>query len=431
MQKINSMKNYIALLVIIVLCGNINAQTVVQITPEKNDTRVITTGTAFMMIAADARAAGLGDQGVATSPDAFSQQWNVAKYAFGKSEQGFSMTYTPYLRELVNDIFLGGLTYYNKLDDRSAVSASFRYFSLGEIEYRKTGDPLEQPIIQKPNELTLDVAYSLKLSDQFSMGVGMKYIRSDLKLDGSDFTAASTKPASSFAVDLGVYYETEEKAYDSFNGKWRGGFSIQNIGPKIKYIEDGNESFLPTTLRLGGGFDFVLDEANKIGVTVEAAKLLVPTPPVYGTKIEYVDDGNDGGAVTPGNGEYDAGFDTLVTPIDDEYIIEGQDPNVNFTKGMFQSFGDAPGGFSEEMNEFTYSVGAEYSYQDSFAFRLGYFNEHETKGARKFFALGAGFKYSVVNIDVSYLISASKVPSPLENTLRFSLSFNLGGNGNN
>ncbi len=430
MRKINSMKNYIAVLVIFVVCGNISAQTITQITPKQNDTRVITTGTAFMAIAADARAAGMGDQGVATSPDAFSQQWNVSKYAFGKSEQGFSFTYTPYLSALVNDIFLGGLTYYKKLDDRSAVSASFRYFSLGEIEFRKTGDPLEQPLIQKPNEFTADIAYSLKLSDQFSMGVGLKYIRSDLKLKGTEFAAASAKAASSFAVDLGGYYESEEKAYSSFNGKWRGGFSLQNIGPKIKYEEDGNESFLPTTLRLGGGFDFILDGANKIGVTVEAAKLMVPTPPVYGTKIDYVDDGDNGSTITPGNGQYDDGVDTLVAQ-DNSYIIEGSDPNVNFTSGMFQSFGDAPGGFSEELNEFTYSVGAEYTYQDAFAFRLGYFNEHETKGARKFFALGAGFKYSVVNIDVSYLLSASKTPSPLENTLRFSLSFNLGGNGNN
>jgi len=414
MSKINLMKKYITLIAVFLSCVFVNAQNTI-ITPNQNDTRVITTGTAFMAIAADARAAGMADQGVATSPDAFSQQWNVSKYAFGKAEQGFSLTYTPYLRELVNDIFLGGLTYFNKLDDRSAVSASFRYFSLGEIEFRKNAS--DPGVIQKPNELTVDVAYSLKLSDQFSMGVGLKYIRSDLKLQGSEFAAASAKPASSFAVDLGGYYESKEKAYSSFNGKWRGGFSLQNIGPKIKYEEDGNESFLPTTLRLGGGFDFLLDGANKIGVTVEAAKLMVPTPPIYGT--EFIDNNSDG--------VLDAGDTVLSTDV----VVEGKDPNVSFTSGMFQSFGDAPGGFSEEINEFTYSIGAEYTYQDAFAFRLGYFNEHETKGARKFFALGAGFKYTVVNIDVSYLLSASKIPSPLENTLRFSLSFNLGGSENN
>jgi hypothetical protein len=358
-----------------------------------------------MQIAGDARAAGMGDQGVASAPDAFSQQWNISKYAFARAEQGLSFTYTPYLSALVNDIFLGGLTYYNKLDDRSAISGGFRYFSLGEIEFRDTADQIG--IIQKPNELTVDIAYSLKLSDQFSMGVGLKYIRSDLKLDGSNSSGVSSSgPASSFAVDIGGYYESDEKAYESFNGKWRGGFALQNIGPKIKYEEDGDESFLPTTLRLGGGFDFILDGANSIGVTLETTKLLVPTPP----KLGYIDvDGNG----VQGNNE------TTV-------ILEGKDPDINFTKGMVQSFNDAPGGFSEELNELTYSLSAEYMYQQSFAFRLGYFHEHVTKGARKFFSLGAGFKYNVVNIDVSYLLSTSKVVSPLENTLRFSLSFNIG-----
>lgn len=409
MRNNNSMKKLIAIVGMLTICVNINAQ---EVQAYDNDTRAITTGTAFLLVAGDARAAGMGDQGVATSPDAFSQQWNVSKYAFGKSEQGFSLTYTPYLRELVNDIFLGGVNYYKKLDDRSAVSASFRYFSLGEIQF--TDELGNDTGIDKPNELMLDVAYSLKLSEKFAMGVGLRYIRSDLKLQGQELNGVDDAgAANSFAVDVTGYYESEEKAYESFNGKWRGGFALQNIGPKIKYAEDGNESFLPTTLRLGGGFDFILDGANKIGVTVEAAKLLVPTPPVYG--FEY-DDAN-------GNGEYDSGE----TQLEHNVIIEGKDPDVNFFSGMFQSFGDAPGGFSEEMQEFTYSVGAEYSYQDSFAFRAGYFNEHEDKGARKFFALGAGFKYNVVNIDVSYLLSASKVPSPLENTLRFSLSFNIGG----
>lgn len=409
MRNKNSMKKLIAVIGMLTVCMNINAQTVELY---ENDTRAITTGTAFLLVAGDARAAGMGDQGVATSPDAFSQQWNVSKYAFGQSEQGFSITYTPYLRELVNDIFLGGLNYYKKLDDRSAVSASFRYFSLGEIQF--TDESGNDTGVDKPNELMLDVAYSLKMSDKFAMGVGLRYIRSDLKIQNGALSGVDDAgAANSFAVDIAGYYESEEKAYESFNGKWRGGFALQNIGPKIKYSEDGNESFLPTTLRLGGGFDFILDGANKIGVTVEAAKLLVPTPPVYG--FEY-DDAN-------GNGEHDNGE----TVLDSSVIVEGQDPDVNFFSGMFQSFGDAPGGFSEEINEFTYSVGAEYSYQDSFAFRAGYFNEHETKGARKFFALGAGFKYNVVNIDISYLLSASKVPSPLENTLRFSLAFNIGG----
>ena len=412
MRNNNSMKKLIAIVGMLTFCVNLSAQTTVTL-PYEEDTRAITTGTAFLLVAGDARAAGMGDQGVATAPDAFSQQWNVSKYAFGQSEQGFSITYTPYLRELVNDIFLGGLNYYKKLDDRSAVSASFRYFSLGEIQF--TDESGNDTGIDKPNELMLDVAYSLKMSEKFAMGVGLRYIRSDLKIQNGALSGVDDAgAANSFAVDIAGYYESEEKAYESFNGKWRGGFALQNLGPKIKYSEDGNESFLPTSLRLGGGFDFILDGANKIGVTVEAAKLLVPTPPVYGFEFEDLD----------GDGEYDSSTETVSN---NNVIIEGSDPDVNFFSGMFQSFGDAPGGFSEEMQEFTYSVGAEYSYQDSFAFRAGYFNEHETKGARKFFALGAGFKYNVVNIDISYLLSASKVPSPLENTLRFSLAFNIGG----
>lgn len=400
------MKKYLAIALMLFLFAKANAQTEI---PYATDSRTITTGVPFLLIASDARAAGMGDQGVATSPDAYAQQWNVSKYAFAKSDQGIAISYTPYLSELVNDIFLGNLTYYNKLDDRSAISASFRYFSLGEIEFRETADQLG--IIEKPNELTLDVAYSLKLSDEFSMGVGLRYLRSDLKLQNAQGAEVDAKAAGSFGVDIGGYYESKEKAYNSFNGKWRGGFALQNIGPKIKYDDAGQENFLPTTLRLGGGFDFILDDANKIGVTLETTKLLIPTPPIYG----FRDNNNDG--------VENAGDDSNI-------IIEGEDPDVSFASGIFQSFGDAPGGFSEELREFTYAVGAEYSYQDSFAFRLGYFNEHETKGARNFFSLGAGFKYNIINIDVSYLFSASKVPSPLENTLRFSLVFNFGGNNN-
>ena len=393
------MKKILSLAIVLFLGAKVNAQSIVA---KPGDTRVITTGTAFLLIASDARAAALGDQGVATSPDAYSQQWNASKYAFAKSDRGIAISYTPYLSELVNDIFLGNFTYYNKLDERSALSASFRYFSLGEIEFR---DDANSPgIKEKPNELTIDVAYSLKLSDQFSMGVGLRYLRSDLKFQNT-LQGVDAKAASSFAVDIGGYYQSEEKAYGSFNGRWRGGFGIQNIGPKIKYDEGGKENFLPTTLRLGGGFDFILDEANRIAVNLETTKLMVPTPPVRG----FVDTNNNG---VQDSGEPDA-------------IAEGQEDNVGFFSGMFQSFGDAPGGFSEELREFTYSIGGEYTYLDSFAFRGGYFNEHKTKGARKFFAIGAGFKYTIINIDVSYLFSTSQVKSPLENTLRFSLAFHF------
>lgn len=377
------------------------------------DSRVITTGVPFILIASDARAAGMGDMGVATSVDTYSQQWNPSKYAFSEAKSGIGFSYTPYLSKLVNDIFLGNVTYFNRINDRSAFAASIKYFSLGEIELRE--DEFMDPIIEKPNELTLDASYSLRLSDQFSMAVALRYLRSDLKIQALDVNA---KAASSFGVDIAGYYQSEEEAYNDFNGRWRGGFAIQNLGPKIKYDEGGTENFLPTNLRLGGGFDFIFDQYNRVNVTAEVTKLLVPTPPIYGTEYNYTD--------TNGNGVFDEGTDTLGTIENTNVILEGQDPDVGFMAGVFQSFNDAPGGFSEELDEFTWALGAEYLYQDSFALRLGYFNENELKGARKFFAMGAGFKYNVVDIDLSYLFSASKVQSPLENTLRFSLSFNFG-----
>jgi hypothetical protein len=254
----------------------------------------------------------------------------------------------------------------------------------------------------------------LRLSDQFALSVTGRFLRSDLKLQSQPDVEANA--ASTFAVDIAGFYQSEEIAYDSFNGRWRGGFNISNLGPKLKYDELGQENFLPTQLKLGGGFDFIFDEYNKLAVSVEVNKLLVPTPP----KLGFVD--------TNDNGNQDN--DDLSTPDVNEneptIIVEGQDDDVSFVSGIFQSFGDAPGGFSEELKEFTWALGAEYWYQDSFALRAGYFNEAEEKGARKFFTLGAGFKYSAVTIDVSYLFSASQVRNPLENTLRFSLTFNLG-----
>ena len=409
-KKINCQCSLGVVCIATLFLTTVNAQTTTII--PKQDSRVITTGVPFILIASDARAAALGDMGVATSVDTYSQQWNPSKYAFSEAKSGFGISYTPYLSKLVNDIFLGNVTYFNRLNDRSAFAVSLKYFSLGEIELR--ADEFSQALIEKPNELTLDASYSLRLSDQFSMAVAMRYLRSDLRIQALDVNA---KAAGSFGVDIAGYYQSEEEAYNDFNGRWRGGFAIQNLGPKIKYDDGGNENFLPTNLRLGGGFDFIFDQYNKVSVTAEVTKLLVPTPPILGDEFNYTDE-ND-------NGVYDEG-DTLGALVTSNVIIEGQDPNVEFLPGVFQSFGDAPGGFSEELDEFTWALGAEYLYQDSFALRLGYFNENEFKGARKFFAMGAGFKYSTVNIDLSYLFSASKVQSPLENTLRFSLSFNLG-----
>ncbi|GAL63311.1 type IX secretion system outer membrane channel protein PorV [Algibacter lectus] len=407
------MKTKVLLLLSFVFVVKMNAQETTVIIPNERDSRVITTGVPFLLITSDARAAAMGDMGVATSVDAFSQQWNPAKYAFSETKSGVGVSYTPYLSKLVNDIFLGNLTYFNRIDDRSAFAASLKYFSLGDIEFRE--NEFVNALIQRPNEFTLDASYALRLSPEFAMSVAMRYMRSDLKLSGlgGDATAAST-----FGVDISGFYQSEEEAYTDFNGRWRMGFAIQNIGPKFSYEEGGVENFQPTNLRLGAGFDFIFDDYNKIAVTAEVAKLLVPTPPKLGTEIVF-EDNND-------NGTYDEDDGDVLISETNNVIYEGQSQDVGFLAGMFQSFGDAPGGFSEEIKEFTYSLGAEYVYQDSFAFRTGYFNESEEKGARKFFALGAGFKANVVNIDLSYLFSASKVQSPLENTLRFSLTFNIG-----
>jgi len=377
------------------------------------ENRVITTGVPFLLIAADARSAAMGDMGVATSADAFSQQYNPAKFAFSLQKQGFSVSYTPYLSSIANDISLGQLTYYNRINERSAFAGSLRFFGLGDIELRQTADPNEAVRTVNPNELALDGSYSLKLSERFSMAVGGRFIRSALRVatENNDVSAAT-----SFAVDIAGYYQSEEMAYNDFNGRWRAGFNFQNLGPKISYDNDDlNNNFLPANMRLGGGFDFIFDEYNKIGVTAEITKLLVPTPPAL---VEPVDSDNSG-SIEPA--EQQAAEDAYTQALADYR-------KTSWTSGIFKSFNDAPDGISEELKEITWALGAEYWYQDSFALRLGYFNENELKGARKFFTLGAGFKYNVVKIDVSYLFSASKVRNPLENTLRFSLTFNFGDN---
>lgn len=362
---------------------------------KQNMSRAITTGVPFLLISADARAAGMGDIGTASSPDAFSQQYNPAKYVFSKQQQGFSISYTPYMAKLATDISLAQLNYFNKFNDRSAFAASVRYFGMGEIQKtNEIGDPIGT---EEPNEFAIDVSYGLKLSDHFSGAVAARYISSNLVSSEERETSAN-----SFAVDIAGFYESEEMQFDGFDGKIRAGFNLQNLGPKISYAE-GQEDFLPSNLRLGGGFDFILDEHNKIATHIELTKLLVPSRQVP-------EDLNNDGVITP-----------------DEVSANNRKYNeTGWTSGLFKSFGDAPDGFGEEMREFTWALGAEYWYQDSFAFRLGYFNEAEDKGARRFATLGAGFKYNIINIDVSYLFDMGGNTNPLDSTLRFSLTFNFG-----
>lgn len=358
--------------------------------------RVITTGVPFLLITSDARSAGMGEQGVATTPDAYSQNWNPSKYSFAPSESGIGVSYTPYLSQLVNDIFLANVSYYRVISERAAWATSLKYFSLGEIEIGQTPADFINPLIERPNEFVLDFSYALKLNESFSMGVTGAFINSDLKLGSATDDASA---ASTVAFGISGYYQSDELNIGTFDGKWRGGFYVSNLGPKLTYETDGYADYLPTNLKLGGGLDLILDSYNTLSFGLEINKLLVPTPsePIVSTNA------------------------------DGEEIITGYiQPDVSFLSGIFKSFGDAPDGFSEELQEFTWALGAEFNYNNAFALRAGYFNEHELKGARKFITLGAGFKYNVVDIDLSYLISATKVINPLENTLRFSLTFNFG-----
>jgi|TARA_B100000767_G_scaffold9447_1_gene9266 hypothetical protein len=351
--------------------------------------RVITTAVPFLMISADARASGLGEQGVATTPDAFSQHWNPSKYVFSENLSGVGVSYTPYLSKLVSDVFLANINYFNVINERSAWSASFKYFSLGDIDIIQ--NPQDIPLLENPNEFTLDGSYSLKLSDYFAMAVTGRFLMSDVKLQSVDSNSDS---ASSFAVDISGFYQSDEKAYENFNGIWRAGFNISNIGPRMKYEELGRKNYIPTNLKLGSAFDFIFDSSNKVSVNLELNKLLVPSPsiPIYNSN---------------------------------QQIIGYNQADVNFLSGIFKSFGDAPDGFSEELKEFTVSIGAEYLYNDSFALRVGFFNENENKGARQYLTFGTGFKLDEIKLDLSYLLSTSNVISPLENTLRFSFTYNF------
>lgn len=353
------------------------------------DRRVITTAVPFLMISADARASGLGEQGVATTPDAFSQHWNPSKYVFSDKLSSVGISYTPYLSKIVNDVFLTNVNFYNVIDQRSAWSASFKYFSLGDIDIIQ--NPQDIPILENPNEFTLDASYSLKLSEYFALAVSARFLMSDVKLQTVD---ADSDSASSFAVDISGFFQSDQKSYNSFDGIWRAGFNISNIGPRMKYEELGRKNFIPTNLKVGGAFDFIFDSFNKFSVNLELNKLLVPSPsePIYNSNNE---------------------------------IVGYKQSDVNFLSGIFKSFGDAPDGFSEELKEFTLAFGLEYVYNDNFALRAGYFNENEMKGARKYLTFGTGFQLEDFSIDLSYLLSTSNIVSPLENTLRFSFTYNF------
>lgn len=349
----------------------------------------VTTSVTSQSIAPDARSAGMGDVGAATDPDVVSQYWNPAKYPFNISRAGVAINYTPWLRQLVNDIDLAYVAGYYRIGDYSAVSASLRYFSLGEVQMSD-----DEYLTINPYEMSFDVAYSLMLSENFSLGAAVRWIYSDLTYN---FTS-DTAPGSAFAADLSCYYQNYLNIGQR-ECQLGLGLNISNIGSKISFGGDNNSEFIPTNMRLGASLMVPIDEYNRFTIAADANKLLVPTYPKQ----------NEGEST-----------EAYQERVQKDYY------DVSSISGIFKSFGDAPGGFKEELQEVQWSVGAEYIYHDKFALRAGYHHESENKGNRKYFTVGAGFKMSVFSLDAGYVIATAK-SNPLDQTLRFSLSFDMDG----
>ena len=353
----------------------------------------INTSVTSQTIAPDARAAGMGDVGVATDPDVVSQYWNPAKYPFTISRAGVSLNYTPWLRQLVSDIDLAYLVGYYRIGDYSAVSGSLRYFSLGEV-YTNSSMTGEDDMTINPYEMSLDVAYSLMLSEHFSISAGVRWIYSDLTYDYTE----DTSPGSAFAADISMYYQN----YINLGPRECQlglGLNVSNIGSKITFGGDDNSEFIPTNLRLGASLMIPIDEYSRFTIAADANKLLVPTYPKQ----------NEGEST-----------EDYTERVQKDYY------DVSSISGIFKSFGDAPNGFKEELQEIQWSVGAEYIYNDKFALRAGYHHESENKGNRKYFTVGAGFRMNVFSLDAGYVIATAK-SNPLDQTLRFTLSFDMDG----
>lgn len=367
-----------------------------------NEFNPVNTGVTTLSIAPDARGSSLGNLGAATDPDMNSQYWNPAKYAFGYSTGGLSLSYTPWLRKIVNDIFLANLAGYWKLgsNDNQALSASLRYFSLGEVTLDDTGSDAAMQTIN-PYEFAFDLGYSRKLSEKFSMGVVLRYILSDLSYDDA-YTGESNTAASAFSADISGYYVTYPMVgRNECQFSW--GFNISNIGTKVSYDHGENYAFLPTNLKLGAQFMFPLADYNTLSFGLDLNKLLVPTKP------------------------RERDYDTSTAEGQQEYddAVEKWETMSPFT-GIFKSFTDAPGGFKEELQEINVSFGAEYAYNQQFFVRAGYNYENANKGGRSYFAFGAGFSLNVVQLDASYMLATAQ-SSPLDQTLRFTLTFDMDG----
>ena len=351
----------------------------------------ISTAVPILLIAPDARSGGMGDVGVASTPDAYSSHWNSAKYAFIEDNFGMGMSYVPWLRKLgAADMNLLNLTGFKRINDRSAVAASLTYFSLGSIEFTDIDGTSKGTY--KPNEFGMDISYSMKLSENLSIGATGRYVRSDLT-QGVDVGTSTTKAGNAIAADLGMYYQSGTNMFD-MPGELAAGLFISNLGSKISYSDDDNEKdFLPANIRFGGRYTMDIDQYNTFSFMLDFNKLLVPTPPLYD------EEGN---------------------------IIAGMDNNIGTMLGAIRSFYDSPNGFSEELQELQISVGAEYWYDKVFAVRGGYFFEHENKGGRQYLTLGGTVKYQTLVLDISYLIPTTTLQtSPLANTVRISLAMNF------
>ncbi len=356
----------------------------------------IVTAVPFLRIIPDARSGAMGDVGIAISPDANAMHFNTSKLAFADKDLGISATYTPWLRALgLQDVYLAYLTGYKRIDDLQTVGVGLRYFSLGTIQFTdENGQPLGS---DRPNEFELSLAYNRKLSEKFAAGLGLKYIYSRLA-NGQTVEDETITPGNSVAGDLSFTYRTPIQLGEG-ESMLTIGAAITNIGTKISYTKSANKDFIPTNLGIGAGLEYQIDEFNTINFALDLNRLLTPTPP-------------SGDPLSPEN-------DT-----DGDQIPDYKEKSI--IAAALGSFGDAPGGFGEEMNEFTYSVGAEYWYDKQFAVRVGHFNEHKTKGNRKFFTVGLGLKYNIFGLNFSYLVPTTNQRNPLDNTLRFSLLFDFG-----
>lgn len=367
----------------------------------KNEFNPIETGVTSLGIAPDARGASMGDIGAATEPDANSQFWNPSKYAFAYSNAAVSLNYTPWLRKLVNDIFLANLSGYWKIGsgDNQAISASLRYFSLGEVSAQDLADNTTS---LSPYEMSIDVGYSRKLSEKFSMGVVFRYIYSDMGFSSS-YAGDQSTGASAVSADLAGYFTTYPIIGQN-ECQWSWGWNISNIGTKVSYDNGNRPAFLPTNLKLGTSFTFPLADYHTLAVNLDLNKLLVPSKP---RDSDYLDE----------NGQIDQRA----------YEKAYEDwQNMSPITGIFKSFSDAPGGFKEELREISYSLGAEYSYNQQFFLRAGYYHESQYKGNRQYFGFGAGFSLNVVRLDASYMLATAQT-SPLDQTLRFTLTFDMDG----